>query len=147
MVMELLGQNLDPIYRYIENGEVKTAESFAVGKVNGFYEANGYYQVYVTTPKTVTAATYSTSSVTQAPSYYLYTQYQKDSADRETTVYCSSQMSTYYVPAINALTNDEVVNEKLMLDAKALLQQTTFAENQTKFLETVSAIIESALNK
>lgn len=142
----ITGQNLDPVYRYIYKDNVETVGIYDFADLSkAVYADNGYYQLAVTKATAKTAYQYSTSTKTQKPSLYLYEQYQLDSKDREVTINCSSQMTTYYVPAISRLTSEDVVNKAIMSDCKALLAKVTFTTNHEATLAILTQIIDEAL--
>jgi hypothetical protein len=142
----ITGQNLDPVYRYIYKDNVETVGIYDFADLSkAVYADNGYYQLAVTKATAKTAYQYSTSTKTQKPSLYLYEQYQLDSKDREVTINCSSQMTTYYVPAVSRLTSEDVVNKAIMTDCKALLSKVTFTNNHEATLAILTQIIEEAL--
>jgi hypothetical protein len=142
----ITGQNLDPVYRYIYKDNVETVGIYDFADLSkAVYADNGYYQLAVTKATAKTAYQYSTSTKTQKPSLYLYEQYQLDSKDREVTINCSSQMTTYYIPAVSRLTSEDVVNKAIMSDCKALLSKVTFTNNHEATLAILTQIIEEAL--
>ena len=77
-------------------------------KYGAVYADNGYYQFAVTKASSRTAYEYKTSTKTQKPSLYIYEQYQLDSDDRDITINCSSQITTYYKPATNRVGGSNV---------------------------------------
>ena len=143
----ITGQTLDPIYRYVYKDTVETVTVYKFADLSkAVYADNGYYQLAVTKATAKTAYQYSTSTKTQKPSLYLYEQYQLDSDDREvTSINCTSQITTYYVPAINRLASENVVNKAIMTDCKALLAKVTFTNNHEATLKALAAIIDEAL--
>ncbi len=142
----ITGQTLDPSYRYIKNNKVftVTAHQFA-NKYSSIYAENGYYKLAVTKATNRTSYEYSTSTKTQKPSLYYYEQYLLDKDDREVTINCSSQITTYYTPAISRLSSSTVVNNELMKECQALLSKVTFTSNDATLKATLEALIQSAL--
>ena len=142
----ITGQSLDPIYRYIKNNKVLTVTAYQFAdKYASVYAENGYYQLAVTKATNRTAYEYSTSTKTQKPSLYYYEQYLLDKDDREVTINCSSQITSYYTPAITRLSNSTVVNHELMKECQALLSKVTFTSNNDALKANLEALIQSAL--
>lgn len=142
----ITGQSLDPVYRYIKNNKVFTVNAFQFSdKYQPVYAENGYYQLAVTKATSRTAYEYSTSTKTQKPSLYYYEQYQLDTDDREVTINCSSQITSYYTPAITRLSNSTVVNNELMKECYTLLSKVTFSSNNEVLKNNVEKLIKSAL--
>ena len=111
----ITGQTLDPLYRYVSNEKVYTVGAYEFAdKFNAIYADNGYYQFAVTKASSRTAYEYKTSTKTQKPSLYIYEQYQLDSDDRDITINCSSQITTYYKPAMNRVGGTDVTNKAIL---------------------------------
>ncbi len=144
----ITGQNLDPIYRYVKNSKVYSVSAYRFAdKYNPVYADNGYYQFAVTKATSRTAYEYKTSTKTQKPSLYIYEQYQLDSDDREITINCSSQITTYYSPAINKVGGSTVVNKAILTEAKALLSEVTFTNNHDDYIAKLTYLVDSALEE
>lgn len=144
----ITGQTLDPIYRYVKNDKVYTVSAYKFAdKYGAVYADNGYYQFAVTKATSRTAYEYKTSTKTQKPSLYIYEQYQLDSDDRDITINCSSQITTYYTPAINRIAGSNVVNKTILTSAKELLSSIKFTENNTKLHGDLTYLINAALEE
>lgn len=144
----LTGQNLDPIYRYIKNSVVYTVTAYQFAdKYGPLYADNGYYQFAVTKASARTAYEYKTSTKTQKPSLYIYEQYLLDSDDRDITINCSTQITTYYTPAITRVAGANVVNKSILNDSKALLSSVKFTENHAKLHADLTYLVEAALEE
>ena len=144
----IMGQSLDPVYRWVENDVVNTLKAMSLGdEAESILSNNAYYHLAITKATARTSYSYSSTSVTQTPNYYLYTEYQKDSADRALTIYCSSQFTSYYTPAISALTTTDILNKALMEDCKALLAKVTFTDDAENSLNKLTTLIDSALSE
>jgi hypothetical protein len=102
----------------------------------------------VTKASSRTAYQYSTTTKTQKPSLYIYEQYLLDKDDREITINCSSQITTYYTPAINKLSGSSVINKELMNQAKALLSQVTFTDDANGSLKaSLTFLVDAAIEE
>ena len=145
----ITGQTLDPLYRYVSNEKVYTVGAYEFAdKFNAIYADNGYYQFAVTKASSRTAYQYSTTTKTQKPSLYIYEQYLLDKDDREITINCSSQITTYYTPAINKLSGSSVINKELMNQAKALLSQVTFTDDANGSLKaSLTFLVDAAIEE
>ena len=144
----LTGQNLDPVYRYVKNSKVYNVTPYTFAdKYGSFYADNGFYQLAVTKATARTAYEYKTSTKQQKPSLYIYEQYQLDSDDRDITINCSSQITTYYSPAISRVAGSDVVNKSILTSAKELLSSVKFTENNTKLHADLTYLVEAALEE
>ena len=144
----LTGQNLDPVYRYVKNSKVYNVTPYTFAdKYGSFYANNGFYQLAVTKATARTAYEYKTSTKQQKPSLYIYEQYQLDSDDRDITINCSSQITTYYSPAINRVAGSTIVNKSILTNAKALLSSVKFTENNAKLHADLSYLVDAALEE
>ncbi|MBR6517267.1 MAG: hypothetical protein IKT40_10575 [Bacilli bacterium] len=145
----ITGQTLDPLYRYVSNEKVYTVGAYEFAdKFNAIYADNGYYQFAVTKASSRTAYQYSTTTKTQKPSLYIYEQYLLDKDDREITINCSSQITTYYTPAINKLSGSSVINKELMNQAKVLLSQVTFTDDANGSLKaSLTFLVDAAIEE
>lgn len=144
----LTGQNLDPVYRYVKNSKVYNVTPYTFAdKYGSFYADNGFYQLAVTKATARTAYEYKTSTKQQKPSLYIYEQYQLDSDDRDITINCSSQITTYYSPAITRVAGSDVVNKSILTSAKELLSSVKFTENNTKLHADLTYLVEAALEE
>ncbi|MBQ4571439.1 MAG: hypothetical protein IJB21_07070 [Bacilli bacterium] len=144
----LTGQNLDPVYRYVKNSKVYNVTPYTFAdKYGSFYADNGFYQLAVTKATARTAYEYKTSTKQQKPSLYIYEQYQLDSDVRDITINCSSQITTYYSPAITRVAGSDVVNKSILTSAKELLSSVKFTENNTKLHADLTYLVEAALEE
>lgn len=144
----ITGQDLDPLYRYIKNDKVYTVSAYKFAdKYNPVYADNGYYQFAVTKATSRTSYEYKTSTKTQKPSLYIYEQYKLDSDEREITINCSSQISTYYTPAINRVGGSDVVNKSILTASKELLTSVKFTANHDKLHSSLEYLINAALEE
>lgn len=144
----ITGQSLDPLYRYIKNNKVYTVSAYKFAdKYNPVYADNGYYQFAVTKATSRTAYEYKTSTKTQKPSLYIYEQYQLDSDDRDITISCSSQITTYYKPAINRVGSSNIANKTILTASKELLSKVKFTENHAKLHADLAYLIDAALEE
>ena len=142
----LTGQNLDPVYRYVKNSKVYNVTPYTFAdKYGSFYADNGFYQLAVTKATARTAYEYKTSTKQQKPSLYIYEQYLLDSDDRDITINCSSQITTYYTPAINRVASSSVVNKSILTAAQAYLSSVKFTENNAKLHADLTYLVEAAL--
>ena len=142
----IVGQTLDPSYRYVKNSKVFVVNAYDFAIEEAVFADNGFYQLAVVKATNRTSYEYSSASKTQKPSLYYYEQYQLDSKDREVTINCSSQITTYYKPAISNLSSETKVNNLLMKANQELLSKVTFGTNNDQFKATLSALIEAALD-
>lgn len=144
----LTGQTLDPVYRYVKTDEVKTVNAYQFAdKFGAVYADNGYYKLAVTKASARTAYEYKTSVKTQKPSLYIYEQYQLDSDDREITINCSTQITTYYTPAISRVAGSKVVNKEILSNSKELLSSVKFTENNAKLHADLTYLVQAALEE
>ena len=144
----ITGQDLDPLYRYIKNDKVYTVSAYRFAdKYNPVYADNGYYQFAVTKATSRTSYEYKTSTKTQKPSLYIYEQYQLDSDDREITINCSSQLSTYYTPAMNRVGGSDVVNKSILSASKELLTSVKFTAKHNELHSALEFLINAALEE
>lgn len=144
----LTGQNLDPVYRYVKNSVVYTVNAYQFAdKYGSLYADNGYYQFAVTKASARTAYEYKTSTKTQKPSLYIYEQYLLDSDDRDITINCSTQITTYYSPAINRVAGSKIVNKSILTDSTALLSSVKFTENHAKLHADLTYLVQAALEE
>lgn len=144
----LTGQNLDPVYRYVKNSKVYNVTPYTFAdKYGSFYADNGFYQLAVTKATARTAYEYKTSTKQQKPSLYIYEQYQLDSDDRDITINCSSQITTYYSPAITRVAGSNVVNKAILTEAQALLSSVKFTENNAKLHADLTYLVNAALEE
>ena len=149
----ITGQSLDPGYRYVKNSQAYyvTALDFVHDK-GAIYEDNGYMKLAITKATAKTTEYYYTTSNgveknIQHVTKYLYDQYLLDSSDRDATVNCTAQISSYYAAAISNLASEKIVNTKLMNACKDLLAKTTFTNNNDKFIETLTILIDAGIKK
>lgn len=144
----ITGQDLDPLYRYIKNDKVYTVSAYKFAdKYGAVYADNGYYQFAVTKASSRTAYEYKTSTKTQKPSLYIYEQYQLDSDDRDITINCSSQITTYYKPATNRVGGSNVANKAILTSSKELLSSVKFTANHEKLHAALTFLVDSALEE
>ena len=144
----ITGQDLDPLYRYIKNDKVYTVSAYRFAdKYNPVYADNGYYQFAVTKATSRTSYEYKTSTKTQKPSLYIYEQYQLDSDDRDITINCSSQITTYYTPAINRVGGSDVVNKSILTNSKELLSSVKFTAKHNELHSALEFLINAALEE
>ncbi len=144
----VMGQTIDPIYRWIENDEVKNVKAMDIANTHeAILSNNAYYRLVITKPTSITAYTYTSSTQEQKPNYYLYTQYLLSTDKRETTIYCSSQFTNYYNPAISQLSSSDIVNKKIMTDAKELLSKVEFSSNNDANKDVLTKLINASLAK
>ena len=126
----VMGQTIDPIYRWIENDVVNSIKAMTIADgYEAVFNNNGYYRLVATKATSITAETYTSASNTQKPNYYLYTQYLLDTDKRDVTVYCSSQFTSYYTPAMSALASTNIVNKKILENSLSLLNSVSFSSN------------------
>lgn len=149
-VSSVMTQNLDANYRFVQGSgaeaQVVVLTPYDFDTTTVFAENKAYHCV-LTSAKSKTAIEYSSSTTTQRPDLYLYEQYQLESNEREVTIYCSTQITTYYVPALNEVASDEIVTKSLMTLCKDLLKDTSFASAYTSEEAIVSKLIDKALEE
>ena len=145
----IAGQTLDPLHRYVNNEKVYTVGAYEFAdKYDAVYADNGYYRFAVTKATSRTAYQYSVNTKTQKPSLYIYEQYLLDKDDRDITINCSTQLTTYYVPAMNKLSGTDVVNKNLMNLSKDLLSQVKFADDANNTLkDSLTFLIDSGIKE
>ena len=144
----ITGQDLDPLYRYIKNDKVYTVSAYKFAdKYNPVYADNGYYQFAVTKATSRTAYEYKTTTKTQKPSLYIYEQSLLDSDDRDITINCSSQITTYYKPAMNRVGGTTVANKAILTSSKELLSSVKFTANNDKLHAALTYLIDAALEE
>ena len=147
MSSSVMGQTIDPIYRWVENDVVHNVKAMEFADhYEAVYSKNAYYRLVVTKATSITAYTYTSTTISQTPNYYLYTQYKLDTDKRETNVYCSSQFTSYYTPAISELASSSIANKKLLEDAKALLASVTFSSNNDANIAQLTKVIDATLD-
>lgn len=149
-VSSVMTESLDPNYRFVQGSgaeaEVVVLTPYDFDCATVFAENKAYHCV-LTTAKSKTSIEYSSSTTTQRPDLYIYEQYQLDSSERETTIYCSTQITTYYVPALEKVASDDIVTTSLMSLCKDLLKDTSFASAYTSCEAVVAKLIDKALEE
>lgn len=143
----IIGQTLDPIYRYVKNNVVLTVNAYQFAdKYNAVYAENGYYQLAVT--KANNRTKYISQTKEEKPTLYIYEQYQLESSDRDLkSINCTEQIKSYYAPAIANLSTTDIVNKAIMQDCKDLLSKVTFANNDAANKDILNKLIEIALDE
>lgn len=148
----ILGQNLDPGYRYTANSKAYyvTSEKFAdkydsftikTSTEEGANDSTAYKIALVKT----TAPTYiSSSSKTYAPTLANYLAYKEDSTSVSTSI--KNAITAYYVPAIENLlkinnVSNAVPSNELYALCKALLSNTTWTVNNATIKAQLEQII------
>lgn len=134
--VSLSGQDLSNGYKYTTDDDITAtvrAHEFVslTEEDNDILLVEGTAYLYFVT-KTTKPYYINSTNLEYKPSRANYESYLKDTSNVTTAV--KNCLTTYYIPAINKLTSDTIVNNALMDDALELLAQVEFA-NKTA-LET-----------
>ena len=136
---DLSGQDLSKSYTYTKNDVTYTVKSTDFINVsddeNDFVlSENTDYLFFIT--KIIKPYYITSSNKTYKPTRAQYESYIKNSANTTTAV--KNCITTYYIPAINALASDDIVNNALMDESIELLTNITF-NNKTLLEEYINA--------